>query len=791
MRKKLFSDGKKRNLDLDFEIPFNQDVKLSGVDGGAIPFIMQKRNKIRFTKDIPVGDVFLDYEEMIPAVRPVQLDTMQLSLIKQKDIDRLNLFAQELGVKEAIIKKKEIDINNLALAIQQLETNNSQKIDENAVAFKLALDEVYKSIALAQEEGKRVDDTLAKGIFDAVKIAKDGLDGHLKATNPHNITKGTVGLGNVDNTSDMDKPVSKAVQKELDKKLDKEEASKIREEIKKSEKKVMKISDGIANMTGGVAQLELPRGGKEGQILSKKSNKDGDFEWVSAGGSVKHVDTTGRDSANQHPIQAITGLENALNEKQDVIEDLEAIRSDASDGKEAKDTIDTYGDIVSHNVSEFATASQGAKADTAVQNLGDLGITATATELNYTDGVTGNIQTQLDGKATSSQGAKADSALQPSDVKNNVVSTDTDKPLSANMGKELQDQINNLKARGRYLSVWNCTTGLAGTTPVSPLPYDYKAGDYFIVGVVGATNYKPNGSQYTGNPSTTVETNTVNVNDTYYYDGSSWSLLSGGGQVTATFGSLGGSPYDNANLSNALNSKQDLISLDNKSITYNEDNELQTVGVIDQNNTSTALKQWSGTLAGYNAIATKDPDTIYHITDDNTAEAFDAYSKAETDLLLAQKQNTGVSYTKAETDTKILDMLKLVYPVNSMYLSTASTCPLQALFGTWTKVGTSILTNVTGSNSVPVKGNGKAMTWTCGSSGEGACACNGTFGTWAQRNTVGSNYNVGDTLVCNSVLVVDKAMGLSQTASRSGIIADISGSLTKSSLTVNIFKRTA
>lgn len=38
-------------------------------------------------------------------------------------------------------------------------------------------------------------------------------------------------------------------------------------------------------------------------------------------------------------------------------------------------------------------------ADSAVQDLSDLGITATATELNYTDGVTSAIQTQLDAKA--------------------------------------------------------------------------------------------------------------------------------------------------------------------------------------------------------------------------------------------------------------------------------------------------------------------------------------------------------------------------------------------------------
>lgn len=45
-------------------------------------------------------------------------------------------------------------------------------------------------------------------------------------------------------------------------------------------------------------------------------------------------------------------------------------------------------------------------ADSAVQDLADLGITATATELNYTDGVTSAIQTQIDAKADDNEVVK-------------------------------------------------------------------------------------------------------------------------------------------------------------------------------------------------------------------------------------------------------------------------------------------------------------------------------------------------------------------------------------------------
>lgn len=202
------------------------------------------------------------------------------------------------------------------------------------------------------------------------------------------------------------------------------------------------------------------------------------------------------------------------NGKQDAINDLQTIRSNAQAGKNASNTISGYGNIVTHNVSEFATAAQGTKAD---------------------------------------------SALQQSDVINNTTSTTTNKPLSANMGKSLQDQVDNLKARGRFLALWNCATGLAQSNPPQS-PYTYKAGDYFIVGTVATgsgTNYRPSGSSYTtGVASTVVETQDVAVNDVYYYDGSTWALQINT-QKELSFTNIAGNPYDNTNLASALNAKQD------------------------------------------------------------------------------------------------------------------------------------------------------------------------------------------------------------------------------------------
>lgn len=119
------------------------------------------------------------------------------------------------------------------------------------------------------------------------------------------------------------------------------------------------------------------------------------------------------------------------------------------------------------------------------------------------------------------------------DVINNTTTIDSSNALSAAMGKELQDQINNLNAVGRFLSIWDCTTGLPQTSPTT-LPYTYKTGDYYIIGTVSTAtppvNYKPTGSQYTGVASTTTETVSVSVGNMYVYDGTTWILQLSGGQ---------------------------------------------------------------------------------------------------------------------------------------------------------------------------------------------------------------------------------------------------------------------
>ena len=117
----------------------------------------------------------------------------------------------------------------------------------------------------------------------------------------------------------------------------------------------------------------------------------------------------------------------------------EAVGSVRSTVTGIANNIATYGDIVTHNVSEFATAAQGTKADTALQaadlngyaKTADLGTAAFTPSTDYATAAQGTkadnaattiatygdiVTHNVSEFATAAQGALADTALQEADL---------------------------------------------------------------------------------------------------------------------------------------------------------------------------------------------------------------------------------------------------------------------------------------------------------------------------------------------------------------------------------------
>lgn len=122
-----------------------------------------------------------------------------------------NVFCRQLVIdfsesEQAIIKAQSGD----SLTVQLLCS------DTNASAT------IYNGMTVFTALQRRVDgDAVASDIYTFDELAQN-LETHISdKNNPHEVTKAQVGLGNCDNTSDLDKPISTATQTALDGKVNK------------------------------------------------------------------------------------------------------------------------------------------------------------------------------------------------------------------------------------------------------------------------------------------------------------------------------------------------------------------------------------------------------------------------------------------------------------------------------------------------------------------------------------------------------------------------------------------
>lgn len=172
----------------------------------------------------------------------------------------------------------EISTNNLEAEYEITQSEHfdcSFEIFAAGTTFSSITGSPYDNGALSDALNQKADNSTVEELSETVTNNYNTLDGKIDThiadkTNPHEVTKAQVGLDNVDNTSDLNKPISTATQ-------------------------------------------------------------------------------------------------TALNGKQNTINDLSEIRTNASNGQSAYNTIQTYGDIVTYDASNFATLTQGQKADTALQ----------------------------------------------------------------------------------------------------------------------------------------------------------------------------------------------------------------------------------------------------------------------------------------------------------------------------------------------------------------------------------------------------------------------------------------
>ncbi len=145
-------------------------------------------------------------------------------------------------------------------------------------------------------------------------------------------------------------------------------------------------------------------------------------------------------------------------------------------------------------------------------------------------------------------------------AKNNTTAFTPTWDYNPSTKKYVDDKFATLMGLGKFLSLWDSSTWLPISFPLT-IPYTYHTWDYFMIETVASgwgTNYRPSGSNYSGTASSATESETVQRWDFYIYDGTVWLFASNHGW-DVSFSNIVGQPTDNANLAAALNQKQNKL----------------------------------------------------------------------------------------------------------------------------------------------------------------------------------------------------------------------------------------
>ena len=235
------------------------------------------------------------------------------------------------------------DVDSKLSAKLDSSTATSTYATKSELNAKADADDVYTKDEVDTALGKKLDTTTATSTY----ATQTSLTSHTSNTeNPHSVTKAQVGLGNVDNTSDANKPISTATQTalnlkansadvytksqvntELAKKLDSTTASSTyatKEELNSKVASVYKVKGSVAN------QAALPEESNEvGDVYNVEDTGinyvwTGE-EWDALGGSVDFtnyytkgdVDSKLADKANTADVYSKTVLDPMLEAKVD------------------------------------------------------------------------------------------------------------------------------------------------------------------------------------------------------------------------------------------------------------------------------------------------------------------------------------------------------------------------------------------------------------------------------------------------------------------------------------------
>ena len=160
-------------------------------------------------------------------------------------------------VKVDQLSESFLSVSSAGVKLTGVQNAIDTAVDAERIAREAECKQIKDSITQSGQGSTVALDAEIKRAKEAEAAITSNLNNHISDyRNPHKVTKAQVGLENVDNTSDANKPVSNATQTELDKKANQTQVNQLQQTITNMQTTIQQLQTKVNNMSTTIESVQ-------------------------------------------------------------------------------------------------------------------------------------------------------------------------------------------------------------------------------------------------------------------------------------------------------------------------------------------------------------------------------------------------------------------------------------------------------------------------------------------------------------------------------------------------------
>lgn len=163
----------------------------------------------------------------------------------------------KIYVKVDQLSESFLSVSSTGVKITGVQNAINTAVDAERVSREAECKQIKDSITQSGQGSTVALDAEIKRAKEAEATITSNLNNHISDyKNPHKVTKAQVGLSDVDNTSDADKPVSNATQTELDKKANQTQVNQLQQTVTNLQSTIQQLQRQVTNMSTTIESVQ-------------------------------------------------------------------------------------------------------------------------------------------------------------------------------------------------------------------------------------------------------------------------------------------------------------------------------------------------------------------------------------------------------------------------------------------------------------------------------------------------------------------------------------------------------